>query len=85
MSTDLPRTFRRFAEWSASCVRCAFHATARRNVLSTGSFSAVSNSKVEICEQLVISIVSSKRPSGVPGELVRDLVAELGEAAMVRW
>ena len=38
-----------------------------------------------MCEQLVVSIDSSKRPSGVAGELVRDLVAELGEAAMVRY
>lgn len=84
MNADLRHTFRRFAEWSASCVRCAFHATTRRNVLSTGSLSAVSDSKVDICEQPVASIVSSKRPSGVAGELVRDLVAELGEAMFMR-
>lgn len=84
MNADLRHTFRRFAEWSASCVRCAFHATTRRNVLSTGSLSAVSDSKVDICEQPVVSIGSSKRPSGVAGELVRDLVAELGEAMFMR-
>jgi hypothetical protein len=37
-----------------------------------------------MCEQPEVSIVSSKSPSGVAGELVRDLVAELGDAAMVR-
>ena len=84
MNADLRHTFRRFAEWSASCVRCAFHATTRRNVLSTGPFSAVSDSKVDMCEQPVVSIGSSKRPSGVAGELVRDLVAELGEAMFMR-
>lgn len=30
----------------------------------------------------VLSVASSKRPSGVAAELERDLVAELGDAAM---
>ena len=37
-----------------------------------------------MCEQLVVSIGSSKRPYGVAGELVRGLVAKSGEAAMIR-
>ena len=36
-----------------------------------------------MCEQVELSIGSSKRPSGVVGELVRDLVAELGDVAIV--
>jgi hypothetical protein len=37
-----------------------------------------------MCEQPILSIVSSKMPSGVAAELERDLVAELGDAAMWR-
>ncbi len=35
-----------------------------------------------MCVQPVLSVGSSKRPSGVAAELERDLVAELGDAAM---
>ena len=41
-----------------------------------------SASRAEICVHPLLSVASSKRPSGVAAELERDLVAELGDAAM---
>jgi len=37
-----------------------------------------------MCEQPILSIGSSKMPSGVAAELERDRVAVLGDAAMER-
>ena len=54
----------------------------RRNVMNT-CLSALSDSIVRICEQLEIYIVSSNRLSGVAGELIRDFIAEFGDAAIM--